>query len=393
MSRSVRDLRELICLSRFGFRADENVLETDNSNETNNTILFYFDPSLLNNWLEITSSRLERLRSLTTDKFVNFIYFWLKQFDYQHKQSLFRMEFELFIEHLLLAFTPNDVDVIQINQFAKQILHDIDKQIGEYTIENDYDFIYFIDVFNRYKRDEQYRNLLANLPNELTLNMDNRLHLQWMLAIRAFGLVAICTAAVEFFEKIQETLEQSRATGERQSSKNDDKSTFNDPSEQFRMRILTALRKDHIDSIEYFIKTKQLTGDALDDQNRNILFHALTLENIPMIEHLLKSNLPNLDINSIAQSGNSLVHVCVTLQSIALIELLIKYYPTINLNQRNYQDATPLHLAIIYDNIELIRSLIQLGADKNLTMKTKTCLQMSTEFNYENLIDFFSKLV
>ncbi|CAF4262410.1 unnamed protein product, partial [Adineta steineri] len=144
---------------------------------------------------------------------------------------------------------------------------------------------------------------------------------------RAFGLVAICTAAVEFFEKIQETLEQSRATGERQSSKNDDKPTFNDPSEQFRMRILTALRKDHIDSIEYFIKTKQLTGDALDDQNRNILFHALTLENIPMIEHLLKSNLPNLDINSIAQSGNSLVHVCVTLQSIALIELLIKYYP------------------------------------------------------------------
>jgi hypothetical protein len=48
-------------------------------------------------------------------------------------------------------------------------------------------------------------------------------------------------------------------------------------------------RKDHIDVIEYLIKTNQLTGESLDDQNRNILFHALPLGNISMIEHLLKS--------------------------------------------------------------------------------------------------------
>jgi hypothetical protein len=216
MSRSVRDLRELICLSRFGFRSDENDLENDNTNhhnESKNTILLYFDPSILNNWLEITSSRLEKLRSLTTNTFINFINFWLKQFDYQHKQSLFQMEFELFVEHLLLSFTPNDIDSIQINQFARQVLHDIDKQIGVYSIENDYNFILNIDIFNRYKRDDQYRTLLANLPQELTLNINNRLHSQWMLAIRAFGLIAICTAGVEFFEKVQNTLEQNRSIG------------------------------------------------------------------------------------------------------------------------------------------------------------------------------------
>jgi hypothetical protein len=212
MSRSIRDLRELICLSRFGFRSDENDSET-NHNESNDTILFYFDPSILNNWLEITSSRLEKLHSLTTNTCINFIYFWLKQFDYEHKQSLFQMEFELFIEHLLLSFTPNTIDSIRINQFARQILHDINKQVGEYSIENDYQFISYIDIFNRYKRDDQYRTLLANLPNELTININNRLHLQWMLAIRAFGLIAICTAAVEFFEKIQKTLEQNGSTG------------------------------------------------------------------------------------------------------------------------------------------------------------------------------------
>ena len=213
MSRSVRDLRELICLSRFGFRSDDNDVENNTPrNESNNTILLYFDPSILNNWLEITSSRLERLRSLSTNTFINFIYFWLKQFDYEHKQSLFQMEFELFLEHLLLAFTPNDIDSIQINQFARQILHDIDKQIGEYSIENDHYFISHIDIFNRYKRDEQYRTLLANLPNELTTNINDRLHLQWMLAIRAFGLTAIYTAAVEFFDKVQKTLEQNRSS-------------------------------------------------------------------------------------------------------------------------------------------------------------------------------------
>jgi ankyrin repeat protein len=70
----------------------------------------------------------------------------------------------------------------------------------------------------------------------------------------------------------------------------------------------------------------------------------------------------------------------------------MKFYPNINLNQRNNQDATPLHLAIIYNDLELIRFLIQSGADSKLLMKTKTCLQISTEFNYENLIEFFSKL-
>ncbi len=107
----------------------------------------------------------------------------------------------------------------------------------------------------------------------------------------------------------------------------------------------------------------------------------------------LFQQLSNLDINSVAQSGNSLLHLCVTLQRIDLIELFIKFYPNLNLNQRNQQDATPLHLAIIYNDLEMIRFLIQSGADTKLSMKTKTCLQMSIEFNYENLIEFFSKLV
>ena len=177
------------------------------------TILLYFDSSILSNWLEITSVRLENLRSLTTSRFINFIYFWLKQFDHQHKQSLLQMEFELFVEHLLLAFTPNDVDSTQINQFARKILHDIDQQFGEHSIDKDYDFIGYIDIFNRNKRDDQYRTLLANLPNELTENITNSLYLQWMLAIRAFGLTAISAAAVEFFDKIQKTLEQNRSIG------------------------------------------------------------------------------------------------------------------------------------------------------------------------------------
>lgn len=48
-------------------------------------------------------------------------------------------------------------------------------------------------------------------------------------------------------------------------------------------------RKGHLHVIDYLIKTNQLTGEALDEQNRNILFHALPLGNTPLIEHLLKS--------------------------------------------------------------------------------------------------------
>ncbi|CAF1010614.1 unnamed protein product [Rotaria magnacalcarata] len=401
MSRSIRDLRELICLSRFGFRSDENGLDNNhdnhttntNNNQSNNSILFYFDSSILNNWLEVTSSRLEKLRSLPTITLINFIYFWLTQLDKEHKQSLFQMEFELFIEHLLLAFTPNDIDSLQINQFARNILHDIDKQIGIYSIENDYNFIYHIDIFNRYKRDDQYRTLLADLPNELIININNSLHLQWMLAIRAFGLLSICTAAVEFFEKIQKTLEKNPTTGELYSSQINDGPLFNNQSDQCKNRILTALRKDYIDVIQYFIKTNQITGESIDEQNRNILFHALPIGNISTIEHLLKSNLKNFDINSVTQSGNSLLHLCISLQRLDIMELLIKYYPNIDLNQRNQQDAAPIHLAIIYNDLDIIRCLIRSGVNTKLTMKTKTCSQLSIEFNHERLIEFFCEPV
>lgn len=48
-------------------------------------------------------------------------------------------------------------------------------------------------------------------------------------------------------------------------------------------------RKGYVEVMEYFIKTNQLTGDYLDEQNRNILFHALPTENISIIEYLLRS--------------------------------------------------------------------------------------------------------
>lgn len=94
-----------------------------------------------------------------------------------------------------------------------------------------------------------------------------------------------------------------------------------------------------------------------------------------------------------AHTGNSLVHLCVTLQRRDLVELLLKFYPALNLNQHNKQDATPLHLAIIYDDLDMARFLIQSGADARLTMKKKTCLQISTEFNYNNFVEFFSQPV
>ena len=219
MARSVRDLRELICLSRFGFRSDETDSGSispdaaDAQQDTQHNILFYFDPSILNNWLELTSLRIDRLRTLSTQTVIDFIHFWLTHFDAEHKQSLFRMEFELFIEHLLLAFTPNDADSLEIHQFGRQILHDMDQQLGESSAANDQNFVYYIDVFNRCKRDDHYRSLLANLPSELTKDTTNHLHLQWMLAIRAFGLVGICASAVEFFDKIQKTLDKDRSIG------------------------------------------------------------------------------------------------------------------------------------------------------------------------------------
>ena len=217
MSRSVRDLRELICLSRFGFRSDENPAEYEQQSTNNESVLFYFDPSILTNWLELTGTHLENLRLLSTNTLVNLFFFWLKQFDYEHKRDLFRMEIDLFTEHLVFALTPNSLDSNEIIEFAQKVLHDLHAQLKTNSKENDFEFLLSIDVFNRFQRDNQYRNLLANLPENLTNNITNHLHLQWMLAIRAFGLVTICTAAVKYFDNIQKSLQaESPSTSSKQ---------------------------------------------------------------------------------------------------------------------------------------------------------------------------------
>lgn len=244
MARSVRDLREFICLSRFGFRPDELPPTPRPSTELPRTdLLFYFDPSILNNWLELTSSRLDHLRSISTTTLIDFFHFWLRQFDAEHKKSLFQMEFELFVEHLVLAFTPNDTNPEQIHQFARDVLHDVTEQLQEISVKNDRNFLWMIDIFNRCQRDDQYRTLLANLPAKLAEKTENRLHLQWMLAIRAFGLVSICSAAFDFFDKIQKTLEQTR------SSPNKSTSVSVNVPDQTIQRILTALRFEDIPTL------------------------------------------------------------------------------------------------------------------------------------------------
>lgn len=41
--------------------------------------------------------------------------------------------------------------------------------------------------------------------------------------------------------------------------------------------------------MEYFLSTNQILGNAIDEQNRNILFHALPLGNTSIIERLLQA--------------------------------------------------------------------------------------------------------
>ena len=48
-------------------------------------------------------------------------------------------------------------------------------------------------------------------------------------------------------------------------------------------------RRDYLDVLDYFIRTNQLPGHALDDQHRNVLFHALPLGNTTTIEHILQA--------------------------------------------------------------------------------------------------------
>jgi len=108
-------------------------------------------------------------------------------------------------------------------------------------------------------------------------------------------------------------------------------------------------------------KTKDI--NTQNKQGLSALTLAVENNTLEVIDFLL---LKNADVQVVDRTGNTLYHYAIKRGDIKILEKL-SLYP-ININQKNSNGLTPLQMAVMTaKNLDVVRFLLNKGADKNLT--------------------------
>ena len=214
MSRSVKDLRELVCMSRLSMRDSADDEDPDSGRVSRTSIaptpvpdeghldnmLQYADATIISEYLERTFGVSESLCSWwnTDTHSVQFTEFWLHELKEESRNGLLHLECGIVKEQLSLAFTvgkesgrvtSEDMDV-----FFKSVLREYPRRLctaqsGQYRL---LDILYCVCSSDR---DDSYRKLLT----DVRCSTSNRQFAHWVLASRAFAIVSLCDSIVRFF--------------------------------------------------------------------------------------------------------------------------------------------------------------------------------------------------
>ena len=102
-----------------------------------------------------------------------------------------------------------------------------------------------------------------------------------------------------------------------------------------------------------------------DNKNETLLSYSIKRNNIDNFNLILTS--PNLDLNYQNKEGNSYLHIAILFEREEMIKTLIK--KGININMKNNEGNTPLHIAYKVGNKNIINELIRNNIDLRIKNK------------------------
>ena len=128
--------------------------------------------------------------------------------------------------------------------------------------------------------------------------------------------------------------------------------------------------------------------NTLDEKGETILSYALKKNNLEIIDLILSYN--NLNLNYKDKNGNSYLHLAVKNRNDKKIETLIK--KGINLNMQNNSGNTALHLAYEINNFIIIKLLIKSGINSKIKNKEGKIAKEIKE-NNRSTLNVYSKYI
>lgn len=340
-------------------------------------ILKFLDPDLITEFLETSCCKIAKLKNwcFQQNNFIKFSHFWLSEMPGLERHNIISMEYSIFIDYLKLAFciqqNSSDISFGNVMNFANGVLHEYPKKL--FSSRSSYLFLDYLDVMIS-ERDADYKQLLSYTH----CSTSNKQFAQFILILRAFALINIWSAIVNFYQSLH-------------PSKTDNSVNFSTDCHNHWNFVIQSIREGYTDVIQYLISSKKVLPNQIDENGRSLIFIAVTMNKPEILSYLIKQIRPPININAAAYNGNTPLHAASNSGEVLLVTTLLKA-PHLKIDAINTEcdNATPLHLAAMHGHMYVVEVLVTAGANTNLKMGNLTAYELAVEFEHDDIADFLN---
>ncbi|PAA63150.1 hypothetical protein BOX15_Mlig029695g1 [Macrostomum lignano] len=314
---------------------------------------------------------------LSDDHFVDLAHFWLTAFPEEAKQDLFRLEHGCLLDQLAFAFKSGTAAAAPVPQSElRRLLLAVFREFPDRLLSarGAHTFLDYLDTLTAGRSHADCRRLLT----DVRLATDVRQHAEWLLALRSFAICSVWTAVANFYRALV------------------DRGDFRPPAtevpgfgDRLEGRVVRCVQQGYVEVLHYFCLSGKLDPRTFrDGQSRNLIFLSVTCaqrskENsaqLRTLRYLLKRLQPDPPVDVPSDTGNSALHLAATAGNLQLAELLVQHgRANVNLANALCDSCTPLHLAVMYGHSQLVSYLLEHGADPSLPMAGQTALQLAED--------------
>lgn len=160
------------------------------------------------------------------------------------------------------------------------------------------------------------------------------------------------------------------------------------------INIMTlACQFDWIEGVQYLCQFDSLTNDTEQHSKYliNPLFSSIIYERPNLVEYLLNNEKQFIDV-VVPDLNDNIVHISVSIDNVQILEKILTSLDVDNkyiINSKNAKGFTPLHLAVITNEVECVKCLIEHGADINIMDNTsKTPLELAHDEGYNDIYEY-----
>ena len=240
----------------------------------------YLDGTIIASWLEKCNNLLNHFDQFMKldHNFVNFANFFLTQLPLPQYTELLDLEFSIILDHFKYAFhsgfSNGYIKNSELYMLAKSVMKEYPSKLKRK--KRGPKLLLDIIIILCSGKTNVYRTLLK----DINCHSYNKQNVQWLLAIRAFGLISFISGILKFYENVANLKELF--TNEKSSDENNLQLNIDN-------LIIQAVRYDYLYVLDYFYTNHKADFNlVLDEKKRNIVSIAVNYSNLEILHYILK---------------------------------------------------------------------------------------------------------